>query len=162
MTFEDTDKDTENRYRTDVTDSHKRIFALAMQGLFEIEVGQTVPCDAALDVVPADCSENMSNTIRQLVEGAAQELDILDDLLRRNLTCKWTVERLGTVERNVMRLGAFIIRHHIWSSAAHVRDLAANCAVEYSGQNAHALVKAVLDAVSREVEEKPSNKEQKL
>ena len=153
-------EDTENRYRTDVTDSHKRIFALAMQGLFEIEVGQALPSDAAVDVIPADCSEVMRNTIRQMVEGAAQETDLLDDMLRRHLTCKWTVERLGTVERSVLRLGVFIIRHRIWSSAAHVRDLAANCAVEYSGQNAHALVKAVLDAVSREVLSETDHKEQ--
>lgn len=156
MNFED----IENRYRSDVTDSHKRIFALAMQGLFEIEVGQTLPHEAAIDVIPAECSENMRNTIRQLVEGAAQEMDIIDEILRRNLTCKWSLERLGTVERSVMRLGTFIIRHRIWSSAAHVRDLAANCAVEYSGQNAHSLVKAVLDAVSRETQGEPSHKEQ--
>ena len=156
MNFED----TENRYRTDVTDNHKRIFALAMQGLFEIEVGQALPGEAAADVIPADCTEAMRNTIRQLVEGAAQEIDGIDDMLRRHLTCKWTLERLGTVERSVLRLGVFIIRRRIWSSAAHVRDLAANCAVEYSGQNAHALVKAVLDAVSREVQGETDHKEQ--
>ena len=156
MNFED----TENRYRTDVTDNHKRIFALAMQGLFEIEVGQALPGEAAADVIPADCTEAMRDTIRQLVEGAAQEIDSIDDMLRRHLTCKWTVERLGTVERSVLRLGVFIIRRRIWSSAAHVRDLAANCAVEYSGQNAHALVKAVLDAVSREVQGEIDHKEQ--
>ena len=146
MSFED----TENRYRTDITDMHKRMFILAMQGLFEIDIGKAAPSEAAADIIPPECPDNMRTALHQMVEGTAQELSALDGLLQRHLTCKWTVERLGAVERNVMRLGAFIIKHQIWSSADHVRDLAANCAAEYSTKKAHALVKAVLDAVSRE------------
>ena len=138
------------RYRFDVTDSHKRIFALAMQGLFEVEVGNISPSIAAADVVPGDCPEDMRKAVRQMVEGAAAEVATLDDILRRHLTCKWTVERLGSVERNVLRLGIYIISHQVWSSSQHVRDLAANCAAEYSNDKSHSLVLAILDAVARE------------
>ncbi len=139
--------DVEDRYRSDITDTRKRAFVLALQGLYQIDIANVTPEAAVSDVVPVDCPPKVSAAVHQLVPGVIAEKDEIDDLLRQHLNCNWALERLGLIECNVLRLGAYIIRHAFWSSPASVRDLAAHIAVEYSSNNSHGLVKAVLDAI---------------
>lgn len=150
-------EDTDNRYRQDVIDPHAKIFALAMQGLYEVEVGGVEPALAAVDVVLADEAEEIRKSVAEAVVGAAAKTEALDSVIAAHLTCDWTVERLGAVERNVLRLGVYLMQERVWSAdpskfnfelAAYIRNLAARCAAEYCGDKAHSLIMGILDAVA--------------
>ena len=150
-------EDIDNRYRLDVTDPHAKIFALAMQGLYEVEIGGVEPAAAATDVVLADEGQEIVATVAQAVVNTAAQREALDGVIGAHLTCDWTVDRLGAVERNILRLGVYMMQQRVWSAepdkfnfdvAAYVRNIAARCAAEYCGDKAHALVMGVLDAVA--------------
>lgn len=146
------DIDLEDRYRSDVKDNVKKVFVLALQGLYEVEVGGWVAYKAAKDVIPAGCSSDLADKVSRLVIGVAGELEELDEIIANHLTCNWTVERLGTMERNSLRLGTYIMKYGVWSSRQSVREIAANCVSEYGNPDAHRLIMAVLDAIGRDIQ----------
>lgn len=85
---------------------------------------------------------------KELAGGVAGERAALDALLERHLR-GWRLERLAAVDRNLLRLGAWELRHGA-TPAEVVIDEAVSLAHRFGGDKSPGFVNAVLDAVARE------------
>lgn len=81
----------------------------------------------------------------QLVRGVDAALNELDDVIGR-FARNWTVERMPTVDRNVLRLGAYELLHED-TSAAVVIDEALELAKALSTDDSRRFVNGILESV---------------
>jgi transcription antitermination protein NusB len=78
----------------------------ALQALFQIDVSNTEPSLAIEHVLEGQTSDDYLN---QLVLGVVEQKDEIDALIIENLE-KWSLDRLATVDRNLLRMAAFELK----------------------------------------------------
>ena len=75
----------------------------ALQAVFQIDMSQATSEDAiehVLDGVPTD------PYLTDLVNGVVEHKEEIDRLIKNNLE-KWTIERLASVDRNILRISVY-------------------------------------------------------
>jgi transcription antitermination protein NusB len=77
----------------------------ALQALFQVDVSKTDPEEAIKNV-----SEKDDPFLRQLVLGTVEHLSEIDSLIEEHLE-NWTLERLGNVDRALLRLAVFEMKY---------------------------------------------------
>lgn len=78
----------------------------ALQALFQIDVSGTEPSSAIEHVLEEEAhDEYLSN----LVLGVIEHQDEIDELIKRNLE-NWTMDRIATVDRNLLRIAVFELK----------------------------------------------------
>lgn len=85
-----------------------------------------------------------------LVRGALEQIDEIDEAIRRHLT-GWTFERLQLVDRAILRVATYELLHQKDIPASVAINEAVEIAKEYSSDDAFRFVNGVLDGVWREV-----------
>jgi len=85
---------------------------------------------------------------RRLVLGVGEHAEAIDDVISRHLS-GWTLERLGSVERTVLRIGAFELGWVPDVPTAVIIDEAVELAKRFASDEAGSLVNGVLGAVQR-------------
>lgn len=75
----------------------------ALQALFQIDISKTNPEDAIQHVLDG---EKKNDYLDHLVFGVVENLETIDDIIKERLE-KWTIDRLATVDRNLLRLATF-------------------------------------------------------
>ncbi|PLR84489.1 transcription antitermination factor NusB [Bacillus sp. V33-4] len=75
----------------------------ALQALFQIDVSQAEP-DSAIEHVLEEAPGD--EYLTRLVSGVVEHKEELDGMIKVHLE-KWTLERLATVDRNLLRMAAF-------------------------------------------------------
>lgn len=86
---------------------------------------------------------------QQLLYGVTEEISTVDDLIGRH-AANWRVERMATVDRNVLRVAVYeMLRTD--TPAAIVIDEALELARRFAGEESVQFVNGVLDAVHREL-----------
>ena len=85
---------------------------------------------------------------RELAEGVAGEADELDPIID-DASDAWSVERLGVLERNVLRIGVFELVHGTVPVEVAISEAVA-LAKRYASDEAGKLVNGVLGRVARE------------
>lgn len=75
----------------------------ALQALFQIDVSEVDPKDAIEHVLDGERSDDY---LVQLVLGVVDNLPQIDEVLKGNLE-NWTMDRLATVDRNILRLSTY-------------------------------------------------------
>ncbi|MBT2656531.1 transcription antitermination factor NusB [Bacillus sp. ISL-18] len=78
----------------------------ALQALFQIDVSDTEPSLAIEHVLEGETSDDYLN---QLVLGVVEQKEEIDALISENLE-KWSLDRLATVDRNLLRMAAFELK----------------------------------------------------
>jgi len=119
------------------------VFILYQQDLLSLDVG------AALDRADRRVTDAYS---RRLVEGVAERRDEIDGLLREHVT-GWDLDRLGILERAILRVAAYELRWEKEVPEAVVINEAVALAKRFCSGEAGALVNGILGSVSGE--EKP-------
>jgi N utilization substance protein B len=103
---------------------------------------------AAFDEVGAhfELPEGARAFAKELVLGVASERRALDALIAEHAS-HWRVERMASVDRNILRLGAYeLLRTDV--PAAVVIDEAVELARRFGGERSPAFVNGVLDAIA--------------
>lgn len=77
----------------------------------------------------------------------AEHAEDIDEAIRTHLNVKWTLKRLGGVERAVLRLGALEILYLTDVPRAVAIDEALELTKEYGEETSSALVNGVLDKI---------------
>ena len=105
-------------------------------------------------------------TLDELLEGAkpftkelANGVDECRDELDAEISARaqgWELERIAPVERNVLRVALFEMRHRDDIPVEVAIDEAVNTAHEYCGADAPGFVNGVLGAIARERAKEPS------
>ncbi|WP_026563638.1 transcription antitermination factor NusB [Bacillus sp. UNC41MFS5] len=75
----------------------------ALQALFQIDISNTEPSDAIEHVLEGEAGDEY---LTRLVLGVIEQKAEIDNLISDNLE-KWSMDRLATVDRNLLRIAAY-------------------------------------------------------
>jgi N utilization substance protein B len=121
----------------------------ALQALYLWEIGRTSPA-AALDAYFAGHGAELSDDARaftsQIVLGVAEQLPHLDRLIADHAQ-HWRLDRMAVIDRLILRMSVWELRHASDTPAAVVIDEALELARTFSGEESVKFVNGVLDAV---------------
>lgn len=87
--------------------------------------------------------------VEQLVRGAVDHVADIDERITRHAE-HWRIERMPTVDRNILRLAVYEMMHAD-TPAPVVIDEALELARRYSGEESVQFINGVLDAIHREI-----------
>ena len=123
----------------------------ALQILYLWEVGRTDPASAIEAYFAGhapDAAESVRSFATELVEGTVADLGAIDAIVTRHST-NWRFDRLAVIDRLILRLAIWELRHAGDVPAAVVLNEAVELARRFSTDEAVRFVNGVLDAVRR-------------
>lgn len=128
-------------------DSRRHLRQRALQAIVSMEFGQD-PLQAAQFSYLYDQEEvqeaELPLFLLQLVTGVADHRDELDKELEPYLKSGWSLERLTTIDKNILRLGLFEIRYCDETPDRVAVNEAIELAKEFSDQVAVKFINGVL------------------
>ena len=119
--------------------------------LFQWEVGAHAPAKVLATFLPAARAEaGVKDFARELFEGTVSDLATIDTLLRAH-AAHWKLERMASVDRNVLRLAVFELLHRRETPPAVVINEALELARRFSDADSVEFVNGVLDAARKDL-----------
>jgi transcription antitermination protein NusB len=136
-----------------VTGPRRQAREAALQILYFSEVGRAAP-QAAIETYFAEHQPEAADPVRRfaatLVHGATDERDELDRLIEQH-SRHWRLERMAIIDRLILRMAVWELRHETGTPAAVVLNEALELARRFSTDDAVRFVNGILDAVCRTV-----------
>jgi transcription antitermination protein NusB len=132
--------------------SRRRSRQRALQILFSWDARRRPVDDALSDYYDALYSEEQpqrDSFANELVRGTVEHLTEIDRRISRNAE-HWRMERMPTVDRNILRLAVYEMEHTGTPAAVSI-DEALELARRFSNEESVQFVNGVLDAVRREL-----------
>jgi N utilization substance protein B len=120
---------------------------IALQVLFQHEVGR-LPVQEALAVARRDEPGVDWTFIEELSRGVAARREELDGLIAPHLS-GWTLERLASVDRVILRMALYELRYFVTPSGVVINE-AVELAKRYGTEESGRFVNGVLGAIFRE------------
>lgn len=103
--------------------------------------------DLALDAATVELRAGLA---RGLVDGVRDHRAECDQLLREHVK-DWSVERMPPVDRNILRLGLYELRHRPQTPPEVVLNEAVELAKRFGGADSSAFVNGTLDGIRRKL-----------
>jgi transcription antitermination protein NusB len=120
----------------------------ALQVLYAIDIGRRDPSEAIDEVVPENARSDHRRFVRDTVVGtlgfAAEADAIIAPVLEG-----WTVERLPEIDRLILRMATYELRHTPDVPRAVVINEAVELAKKFSTEDSGRFVNGVLNAIAR-------------
>ena len=127
----------------------------ALQSIFQIDMNETTPKDAIDYVLDGEASDDY---LEKLVEGVTEHIEEMDSILIKHLE-KWTIDRLATVDRNILRVAVYEM---IYCKEDVPVNVAINEALEiakiYGDESSSKFINSVLSKVKQTLEESSSSR----
>jgi N utilization substance protein B len=133
---------------------------VALQILYRLDTGsQPEPKPLNVEAVITELNQHfdhfrvpleLRNFAAELVAGTLRELPQLDGLLEKHAS-NWKIGRMGIVDRNLLRMAIFELRHFPDTPASVVIDEAIELAKEFGTEESPSFINGVLDAVKNAV-----------
>lgn len=118
----------------------------ALQALFQIDVSEAEPKDAIEHVLNGVKEDAY---LERLVIGVVENRDKIDRILQEKLE-KWTMDRLATVDRNLLRLAAYELLYCQDDVPANVAiDEAIEIAKVFGDEHSSKFVNGVLSKIKQ-------------
>lgn len=115
----------------------------------EYEFYEDLAIQVATEEFP-ELSEKNFLRMKGKVKGTRQNLEEIDELIQKNLKKGWTLKRLGTAERNILRLAVYEMKFAEEKLSANIAiNEAVNLAKRYGTDNSGKFVNGILDTVSK-------------
>ncbi len=121
----------------------------ALQSLFQIDRSQIEPIEA----IRYTLEENESDPfLEDLVIGTTKNLAEIDKHISENLE-KWTIERLGNIDRSILRMATYemIFLEDVPSSVS--MDEAIELAKKFGDDNSSKFINSVLSKIKNKLEQ---------
>ncbi len=115
----------------------------ALQALFQIDLAQTEVQDAISNVLE---DQPKDAYLEFLVVGAVENLEKIDEIIKANLE-NWTIDRLGNIDRNILRIATFEMLKSTDVPVNVVIDESIEIAKVYGDDQSSKFVNAVLSKV---------------
>ena len=127
----------------------------ALQSIFQIDMNETTPKDAIDYVLDGEASDDY---LEKLVEGVTEHIEEMDSILTKHLE-KWTIDRLATVDRNILRVAVYEM---IYCKEDVPVNVVINEALEiakiYGDESSSKFINSVLSKVKQTFEESSSSR----
>ena len=121
---------------------------LALQALFSVEIGHREPTEV-LDEYLSTFSESSHRLfVKDLVLGTLEHSTESDETLTP-LLAGWTIERLPTIDRLLLRMGTFELRHRPQTPRPVIINEAVELAKRFSTEDSGRFINGVLSALER-------------
>lgn len=121
----------------------------ALQVLFQVDVGRTALALAWRQVLEGTRLEGESlEYARKLVDGTLAHLAEIDRLIEEH-SWEWRLERMGNVDRNILRLGVYELLYCPDVPPSVAINEAIELAKIYHDEDAGRFVNGILDAVHK-------------
>ena len=125
--------------------ARRRARELALQLLYQHELTGKPPEEMQDEFEEwKSASDSMREFADQLLHGTLEHLEEIDEELSRQ-TAHWRLERLATVDRNILRLALYELEHHRDTPHAVVIDEAIEIAKKFGAEESARFVNGVLD-----------------
>lgn len=118
-----------------------------MMVLYKVDLLPSGQVQDALDAFETEHGFPLPKYARTLVEGVATDIEEIDAALDAHLT-GWTLERLGAVERSILRIAMFELQRDLVPEEIAI-DEAVELAKRYASPEAAKLVNGVLGGYVR-------------
>ena len=129
--------------------SRRKARELALQMLFQWELGGHSPEHVVSTFLRSQkVDEEVESFARALFEGTVVEVEALDRLMREHSE-HWRLERMAAVDRNLLRVAVYELRHHPETPPAVIINEALEIARRFSDKDAVEFVNGVLDAIRK-------------
>jgi N utilization substance protein B len=124
----------------------------ALQCLYQWE-STAAPIDTVLERFwrAQEEPEETRRFAERLVRGTVSLVEPIDELIAEQ-AANWRLDRMGMVDRNILRLGAYELLREEDTPAAVAIDEAIELAKRFSGDEAGQFVNGILDAIRRRQE----------
>lgn len=119
----------------------------ALGALFQIDLGKIDVTDALDSVRAQGWPRDDWALIEGLVRGTRAHLDEIDAVIR-DVAEHWTLERMATVDRNILRMATFELRHADTPVGVVINE-AVELAKEYSTEESGRFVNGMLGKIVR-------------
>jgi N utilization substance protein B len=119
----------------------------ALGALFQIDLGKIDAADALETVRAQGWPRDEWTLIERLVRGTRDHLDDIDALIR-GVAEHWTLERMATVDRNVLRMAIFELQHTETPVGVIINE-AVELAKQYSTEESGRFVNGMLGKIVR-------------
>ena len=123
----------------------------ALRSLYLWEVGRTDP-GSAVDTIFSehmfDAPDSVRSFARTIVLGTTDEVAALDAVIQEHSE-HWRVERMAVIDRLILRMAVWELRHELDTPPAVVLNEALELARTFSTDDAVKFVNGVLDAVRK-------------
>ena len=119
---------------------------LALQALYGTEVGKRSPDEMLTELLARDQSSEGRAFVRDLVLGTLENAGESDALIAPLLE-GWTIDRLPTIDRIILRMSAFELNHRKETEPAVVINEAVELAKKFSTEDSGRYVNGVLGRV---------------
>ncbi len=120
----------------------------ALQALYAVSVGQRDPGDAIDEIVGTRAGAEQRTFVRELVRGTIDFTPQADAIVSPLLE-SWTIERLPSVDRCVLRMAVFELQCRPHVPLAVTINEAVALAKKFSTEDSGRFVNGVLSAVAR-------------
>jgi N utilization substance protein B len=123
--------------------SRRHARELALQALYGAEVGHKEPAEMIDETVGAGGSPETRSFVRDLVLGTLDHADESDEVIAPLLE-GWTLDRLPTIDRIVLRMSVFELRHRSETPKPVVINEAVELAKKFSTEDSGRFINGVL------------------
>lgn len=93
---------------------------------------------------------------RILVKGTVENIQQIDEIIKKHLSSKWTIERLNKVALAVIRMSVYSLLYQKEIDPKIVIDEAVEIVKDYGEDETHKFTNAILDHISKDLAEKNS------
>lgn len=123
----------------------------ALQALFQIDISKVETADAIQHVLEEDPEITGDEYLDRLVYGTVEHMEKIDEEIKIYLE-KWSIDRLAAVDRNLLRLAIFELRHCSEEVPVNVvLDEAIEIAKLYGDDQSSRFVNGVLSKVKQSI-----------
>jgi transcription antitermination protein NusB len=119
---------------------------VALQALYGTEVGKRQPDEMVSELLGGSATSEGRTFVRDLVFGTIEN-EAESDALIAPLLEGWTLDRLPTIDRIVLRMSVFELKHRKETDAAVVINEAVELAKKFSTEDSGRYVNGVLGRV---------------
>ncbi len=121
---------------------------LALQALFSVEVGHRDPAEVLDEYLVTSGDSAHRLFVKDLVLGTLEHAGESDEIVAPLLQ-QWSLERLPTIDRLLLRMAAFELRHRPETPEPVVINEAVELAKRFSTEDSGRFINGVLSSVMR-------------
>ncbi len=137
--------------------SRRTVRRKVVQALYELEF-QPDGIDRIINEQTKALSTADFNFFRQLITGIQQERKAVDHIISKYLKSGWTIERISTTERSILRLAVYELVYQKEAPPKVIINEAVELAKQFGDLHSRRFINGVLGKLIRETSERDNEK----